>query len=427
MKPSTPASIALMIAVVAGLEAAAHAATDQRPTQFLMVNRTPDRRWTRGRLEPVGREAFEQIKRALPDAPQSGLRVGIGFIFSYFRTADEASLLASLRQVLQLAEATDTPVLIQLDGENWWDARPDLWNWWDPASPGFNPANRENVEWSGWTADQALKLAWRNWGRQLRVRPPPNLMSPRYRQACHDKMALLIPVVLQWWKGLPPQKKELLVGIKVGWESSIGVNAWYYPNGNDLLAKPAADDPKQGLQATELPARGVTQIGYAAVKTAGLRAKGNITEEDLAEVTRRHLEDLSREAARLGVPRDRLFTHGAGWKDGELLYQAAVNRFSCPGWSFYRHAADPRKDVGVEEALKKTDAPFWAATEWLLQGPREARPWRQALESTLADRRCRYVCIFNWEGIRDSEPVLEAIRQTLAARLEKSGREGATH
>ena len=237
--------------MAAGLEAPVHAATAERPTQFLMVNRIPGPGWGRGRPEPVGREAFEEIKRALPEVPQSGLRVGIGFIFSYFRTADDTSLLASLRQVLALAEATDTPVLIQLDGENWWDARPDLWNWWDPASPGFNPANRENVEWSGWTADQALKLAWRNWGRQLRVRPPPNLMSPRYRQACHEKMALLIPVVLQWWNALPAEKKDLLVGLKVGWESSIGVNAWYYPNGNDLLAKPADGDPKHGKRVTE--------------------------------------------------------------------------------------------------------------------------------------------------------------------------------
>ena len=117
----------------------------------------------------------------------------------------------------------------------------------------------------------------------------------------------------------------------------------------------------------------------------------------------------------MGVPRDRLFTHGAGWKDGELLYRAAVNQFSCPGWSFYRHAADPRQDIGVQEALKGSDAPWWAATEWLYPGPREVGPWRQALENTLADRRCRYLCIYNWEGIRDSEPVLEAIRQTVAA------------
>jgi len=390
---------------------------EQRLSQFILVNRNPSAVARGGRPAAVSLEGFQEVKQALPDVPGARIRVGVGYIFSYLQGKDDA-LLASLRKVLQLARETDTPVLIQLDGEQWWEGRPDLWNWWDPSLPGFDPANRQNVEWSGWGPEYAIKIAWRNWGRQLRVRPAPNLMSPRYRQACHEKMALVIPVVLDWWKALPADRKDLLVGIKVGWESSVGVNAWYYPNGNALLEKPAAEDPTSGLKNDELPARGVAPIGYAAVKTAGLRDRGELTEADLAEVARRHLEDLSREAARLGVPRDRLFTHGAGWKDGELLYRAAVNAFSCPGWSFYRHAADPRRDRGVQETLQHCDAPWWAATEWLLPGPRDVAPWRRALENTLADPRCRYLCLYNWEGIRDSEPVLEAIRQTIAAGIE---------
>ena len=382
-----------------------------RERQFILVNRT------RGPAV-VSREDFEEVKRALPDVPGARIRIGVGYIFSYFR-ADDAVLLTSLRRVLELAEQTDTPVLVQIDGEQWWEGRPDLWNWWDPSHPGFDPANRENVEWSDWTPEHALKIAWRNWGRQLRVLPPPNLMSPRYRQACHEKMAVVIPVVLDWWKALPAERKDLLVGVKVGWESSVGVNAWYYPNGNALLDQPADQDPTSGLTGDSLPARGVAPIGYAAVKTAGIRDSGGLTEADLAEVARRHLEDLSRHAAQLGMPRDGLFTHGAGWKDGELLYRAAVNRFSCPGWSFYKHAADPRKDIGVQEALKGSDAPWWAATEWLYPGPREVGPWRQAMDNTLADRRCRYLCIYNWEGIRGSEPVLEAIRRTIAASVDR--------
>ena len=80
-----------------------------------------------------------------------------------------------------------------------------------------------------------MKTAWRNWGKQIRVLPPPNLMSPLYRQACHDEMRVLVPLILDWWMKLPDEKKSLLIGIKIGWESSIGVNAYYYPNGNDLL------------------------------------------------------------------------------------------------------------------------------------------------------------------------------------------------
>ena len=369
------------------------------PDQFILLNLASG----------PGAAPFEQIARDFPSRPDARVRLGLAAIFSYLQKP-RAQTIADLRGFLDRARATDTPVLVQLDGENWWGGRPDLWNWWDPSLPGYSPGNRTNVEWSSWSPDDSLKIAWRNWGRQIRVLPPPNLMSPGYRVACHEEMRALVPIVLAWWKELPADRKHLMVGIKVGWESSIGVNAWYYPKGNALLDRPEKDDPVAGLNADELPGRGVATIGFAAVKTAGLRLSGDLAEADLAEIARRHLEDLSRLAAELGVPRDRLFTHGGGWKEGELLYQAAVNRFSSPGWSFYRHATDPKADTGVQAALRASDAPGWAAVEWLLQGPRETEPWRKALSATLSDPRCRFLCIYNWEGVRDSHAVLEALR-----------------
>ncbi len=371
------------------------------PQQFIVLNGVPS-------------SAFGQVRREFTNSPGARVAVGAAAIFSYF-AQPRAQTAADLQQFLRRSQETGLPVVIQLDGESWWGARPDLWNWWDPAAPGYSAANRANVEWTGWSPDDAIKIAWRNWGRQLRVLPPPNLMSPRYRAACHAEMAALIPLVLDWWKALPADQRHLFIGLKVGWESSIGVNAWYYPNGNSLLTQPERLDPSTGLRADQPPARGVVQIGYAAVKTAGLRREGAITEADLAEVARRHLEDLAREAQWLGVPRERLFTHTAGWKEGELLYQAAVNRFSCPGWSFYRHADAPEKDLGVQSALQHSDAPYWAAVEWLYQGPRQREPWRRALAATLGQPRCRYLCIYNWSGIRNRREILDAIRDIVAA------------
>ena len=110
------------------------------------------------------------------------------------------------------------------------------------------------------------------------------------------------------------------------------------------------------------------------------------------------------------MPRERLFTHAAGWKDGEMLYGAAVNRFSCPGWSFYRYANDPAKDAGAQQALAQSDAPCWAAVEWLGGGP-TVESWHQALNRTLADPRCRFLTIYNWEGIEKNGPALQAIRE----------------
>jgi hypothetical protein len=372
-------------------------------TQYLVVNIAPEE----GR-----REAFEQIVALKKDNTSTHLRLGIGAIFSYFRQPRER-VAAEISEFLALAERHEMPVVVQLDGEQWLEGRPDLWNWWDPQKPGFDPKNREDVEWYGWSPDQALKIAWRNWGVQFRVLPPPNLMSPRYRSASHDEMDALIPIIVRWWRGLPAGKKDLLIGLKLGWESSIGVNAFYYPGGNALLDSAEAKDPRIEVKGEEVPGRGMVPIGYAAVKTAGLAKNGALREADLAEIVRRHLDDLCSRAAGLGVPRERLFTHVGGWKDEELLYASAVNAHSCPGWSFYRHAGDPGKDLGVRKALRRTDAPWWAAAEWFWLGKHNRGEWLGALRATLADPKCRYMCIYNWNGIQQDTSLQQAILEEL--------------
>ncbi|MBI1389701.1 MAG: hypothetical protein GC154_14785 [bacterium] len=372
-------------------------------SQSIVVNLAPDE---------VNETVFQRLAQLGAQDDSRRVDLGAAAIFSYLNQP-RRQCEKSLTDFLALAQRYEVPVVVQLDGEQWWGARPDLWNWWDPARPGYEPRNRENVEWSGWSPESALKIAWRNWGRQIRVLPPPNLMSERYRRACHEEMRVLIPLILNWRNRLPEEKRRLLIGIKLGWESSIGVNSFYYPNGNDMLNRPESEDPQSGLEAARVPDRGVAAIGYAAVSTIGLATGGELREADLTEVVRRHLEDLCALAAELGAPRDILFTHVAGWKEGENLYEAGLNRYACPGWSFYRHASDPAEDVGVQRALRKSDAPYWAAVEWLLTGEHDESHWRNAFERTLSDPKCRYLCIYNWSGIKDDLAALGAIRRVV--------------
>lgn len=334
--------------------------------------------------------------------------LGIGVIVSYLNGKPE-TVISKLNDYLNLSSKYNLPIIVQLDGEQWWDYRSDLWNWWDPKTAGYNPANKDNVEWYDWKSDAAVKIGWRNWGSQLRVKPMPNLMSPAYRTACHTEMAKMADAVKTWWKELPEEKKYLFVGIKVGWESAIGVNNWYYPNGNDYLTQPAGNDPKTGLTSS-LPSRGVQTIGYAAVKTAGIAGAGILTDAMQAEVVRRHLEDLSKSLNEQGFPRERLFTHCGGWVDGEALYSSAINQYSCPGWSFYSHSDDPTKDSGAMAALKKNTAPYWAAAEWLLQGDKTKTEWITALQRTLGGQT-RYVCIYNWDLIETNKNAIDAIME----------------
>jgi hypothetical protein len=372
--------------------------------QYIVLNILPE-------LHQVD-SAFAQVRRLKPVEDTSGIKLGIGGIFSYLNETRD-SCKAHLRHFLSLSERYDLPVVIQLDGEQWWKARPDLWNWWDRTQPGYDPRNAFNVEWAGWGPEHALKIAWRNWGSQIRVLPPPNLMSARYREACHQEMRVLIPIVLAWWRGLPEGRKDLLLGMKLGWESSIGVNAYYYPDGNDILLKPESQDPRVEIKGERIPDRGVDTIGYAAVTTANMAHSGPITEEQLAAIATRHLEDLCGLAHNLGMPREKLFTHIGGWKDEELLYDAAVNDYSCPGWSFYRYAYNPAKDLGVKRVLRRSTAPWWAAVEWMLLDSTSVDSWRTGINNTLADPSCRYMCIYNWEGIRDIAGAVQAVREKL--------------
>ncbi len=386
--------------------------------QYLVFNRAPGEGMHQGRPESLGPASFLEILDRFPNRPNASLQTGLSFVFSPFRTPPEVTQ-AALNNFLKAAEQTQTPVLIQIDLEHWWGARPDLWNWWDPELPGYDPANRANVEWTGWSPDQAVKIGWRNWGRQIRVLPPPNLASPRYREACHQELQRLIPIVLDWHTHLPEELSHLLIGIKLGHETSIGVNTYHYPGGNAWKKRPAADDPQRRLDHGNVLSRGMAQLGYAALYTAGIRHRGTPTERELSDAAHDYLEDLCREASRIGVPRRRLFAHGAGWQQGELIYDVPMNAYACPGWSFYRHAGDPRQDQGVQRNLQRLDAPYWAATEWHFLGTPHTQPWRQALTNTLADPRCRYLCIFNWEGIhgiRHSPPILQAIDELLRER-----------
>jgi len=335
--------------------------------------------------------------------------VGLGVIISVLNDNPE-NIVKKLESQLALSEKYDLPICVKLDAEIWWGYRSDLWNWWDPGKSGYNLANKENVEWTDWDRDSAIKIGWLDWGRQIRMVPYPNLMSPEYREAWHTEITKNIKVIKNWYEKMPTEKKALFGGIVFGWESSIGVNVFYYPNGNSYLDQPESNDPTYGRTMTDLPSRGVQTIGYAATKTAGIANSGTLTEEMQTEVVRLHLEDLAKTAFDLGIQRDKIFSHSGGWVEGESLYTAAINDFSCPGWSFYTHANDPANDLTAMEALAKSDAPYWGVVEWLLQGEKSRYDWLSALNKSL-DNNSRMVVIYNWDNINTNNEALNAIKE----------------
>jgi len=371
----------------------------KQPTQFIIIS-----------MPTEDDDAIKKVASTFKTSNE-GIAVGVGTIISYLETEPEETV-RKLKHFLSTAEQYDLPVVIEMDGINWWQARPDLWNWWDENKPGYDPNNRKNVEWTDWTAESAVKIGWRNWGRQLRVDPMPNLMSPAYLEACHTEVRRLVPIIMDWWQALPAEKKHLLVSVQMGVECSIGANNWHYPNGNTLLNKPEKDDPTYGLNHEVLPGRGVQAIGYAAVSTLGLAKQGELKEAHVTGVVSSYLSGLCKIASDFGVPRDRRFAHAGGWKEGESIYFTALNPYACPGWSFYTHAKDPVKDLTALEAVARSEAPFWGAVEWLLFNIEEQSEWEDALHRFVVMPRLRYVQVRHWGSIKDDPTAIKAI-QTL--------------
>ncbi len=64
--------------------------------------------------------------------------------------ASPKRIVNAIRQNFAIAQRTGVAVHFNVDDHIEWDERPDLWNWYDPTKPGYNPENRKNVEWYDW-------------------------------------------------------------------------------------------------------------------------------------------------------------------------------------------------------------------------------------------------------------------------------------
>ncbi|MHB0954914.1 MAG: hypothetical protein ACYC0X_00905 [Pirellulaceae bacterium] len=372
------------------------AGTTEPEPRYVFINKAPGAEgWSAGVPESFARAGFDEITRAIDPPDNPALRLGISFVFDFFRY-DPQTLGRSLDRFLELSEETGVPILVNLDGMNWWGNRPDLWNWWDPTKPGYDPENRRNVEWCGWGPEHAVKIGWRNWGSQIRVLPMMNVASPQVIAAHQDVLRILLPRIATWWKQLPHEKRYLLGGVKLGHEASIGINAWYYPNGNQLAERPTTEDPLYGLKFAQGWHGGVQPIGYAAVATAGIKQTGELNRDDIAHVTQSYLALLCAEAHTAGLPADKVYTHQGGtyhpWEKS-LPWWPAFNADATPGWSLY--FTDPAEATGLGDTLDGQGTGRWAAVEWWWQGNDEAG-WRNHFERTLAFRNCQFLVIYNW-------------------------------
>ncbi len=398
-----PLGVAGVAAAIRAGGSRAAAPVETEP-QYLSMHKTPSGGpppgvyWYEQNPSSIGQSGIDEIVQGVGTRGSRTRRLAFAFTLSYLNNPLHLER-ECVRNLLRLAEANDLPVFIHLDGVNWWNARPDLWNWWDKARSGYDHSNAANVEWFDWGVQHAVMIGWRDWGQQIRVPPHPNLAAPAFLAAQDTCLRVLVPVVADWYRRLPLARRHLLGGVVLGWEVSTYTNAYYYPNGNAYLRRwpnSTAHDPTAGVAAS-MP------LGYAAATALGRAHAGALTTHDMDGIIRFYLDHVTSLAANLGIPRDKLWTHSIIY-DPASSGLGALTPYAQPGWSFYNMSAQ-----AANVPLAQLDLTPWAAVEF--------QPWglsRHLFDSFFTYGNCRLVNVFNWESIRWNPSAVAAVRQTLS-------------
>jgi hypothetical protein len=317
----------------AGLEAGA-----MSEPRYLLFWRTPE-------------QALDLVRQLGSKGDSRSRLLGFGVPMSAFD--EEKQLPTRIHEAFTIARAHDLAVILSFDFHIHWRNRADLWNWFDTNQPGYNAANRRNVEWVGWDGPPA-KTRYLDWGVAERIAPPPCLTSAVYRsevrRLVHDVIA---PSLKEELAVLDREGKgHLFAGVLVGAEP--GIDDWSNPD--PQTAKLMAEDhaPRSRLGYRALLDRGYTQEKPPAD-----------LQQALAEVVQETVGFWCRQFAEAGVPQKRLYTHVAPQMPDKSSspVSAAFNAWSCPGWTTYPVgllAADFRALYGE---LQKRGTPPWGGVE----------------------------------------------------------------
>lgn len=266
----------------------------------------------------------------------------------------EERLPGRIRGAFAAARKHDMAVMLHFDFHQAWKNRPDLWNWFDPSKPGYDPDNKFNVEWHGWDGPPN-KVHYLNHGVLERLPPNMCLTSKRTRAEVTRIVAKVIaPVLREEIAKLRAEGKEaLFAGVLVGSEPSI-----------DDYSTP---DPDRTKMMTEdgVPA---TRLGYRALLDRGFGAghPPDDFRQALARIIQETIAFWCEQFVDAGIPADKLYPHVAAPAPIEMMNApiwTAFNTYSRPGWTTYAVEVLGHSFRPIYDELAKHGNPAWAGVE----------------------------------------------------------------
>jgi hypothetical protein len=270
-----------------------------------------------------------------------------------------------VEQAFRVARERGIAVHFSIETHYFWDTRPDLWNAHDPAGPGFDPDNAENVEWTNWDGTLYVPHRYIDWGEPRRLAPHMCYAAPRVRAEVARLAAWVVAAVADELATMSPEEqRRWFSGVTVGSEPSLDDYtdvALFAPALADFMDADGAPRVRLGYCA-------LTHAGYSAASPpADLHAAA-------AEINRQFIQDWASSLAAAGVPASRLYTHVAAGAHGtpvERFTNAPIDvafiADARPGWTTYPWGGLAAGFDPIYDALAAHGQPRWASTE--------ASPW----------------------------------------------------
>ena len=263
----------------------------------------------------------------------------------------------------RVAAGREVAVHLIIESHYFWQPRPDLWNYFDPSTPGYDVDNRENVEWSDWSGTP-YPARFLDWGS-------PQMLPPHMCYAC-PKIRSEVARIARDVIGAPLRKsldglaaaghEDLLSGVTLTSESAV-----------DDYAVVDSVAPDLGRFMDSLHAAKV-RLGYNALTRMGYGPSNPPPDfsSALGEVNRQFASDWARAFAEAGIPPSKLYTHVAGatgvpgWPGYDYMnapLSAAFAESARPGWTTYAGGPLASGFEPIYDELDRHGNPPWASTE----------------------------------------------------------------
>jgi hypothetical protein len=266
----------------------------------------------------------------------------------------EPQLPNRIRSAFAAAREHDLAVMLHFDFHLAWKNRPDLWNWFDPEKPGYDPNNKYNVEWHGWDGPPN-KVRYLNHGVLERLPPNMCFTSKRMRAEVTRIVSRVIgPVLREEIAKLRAEGKEaLFAGVLVGLEPSIDDYSQPDPERRKMMKE-------DGVPAGPLGYRALLDRGFSAAHPPDdfRQALANIIQETIAFWCEQFVD--------AGIPAEELYPHVAAPAPMEVMnapIRTAFNQYSRPGWTTYAVGVLGEGFKPLYDELQNHGNPAWAGVE----------------------------------------------------------------